>query len=190
MPDARDWSDMMQQHARLLEERTGQSLAEWNARVVKSGVANEAELRTWLDGQGVTGHPKNLLVMERFGYPEFLLASSDELLDGQYADRPALRPVLDAILLVMAEFEGSAVQARKTKASLMTPRRKFAEVMPTTKTRVDLFFRIDGEAPAGRLAAVAPKTGEVMNLKVGLTAADEVDDEIAAALGRAFEANC
>jgi hypothetical protein len=29
-----------------------------------------------------------LLVMERFGYPEYLLASADALLAGQYADRP------------------------------------------------------------------------------------------------------
>jgi hypothetical protein len=28
-----------------------------------------------------------------------LLASTDELIDGQYADRPQLRPILDAVLV-------------------------------------------------------------------------------------------
>jgi hypothetical protein len=28
------------------------------------------------------------------GYPDFMTAESDELIDGQYADRPQLRPIL------------------------------------------------------------------------------------------------
>ena len=36
--------------------------------------------------------------MERFGYPDFLLATADELIEKQYADRPQLRPVYDAII--------------------------------------------------------------------------------------------
>lgn len=36
----------------------------------------------------MTGYARSLLVMERFGYPDFLRASGDELIDGQYADRP------------------------------------------------------------------------------------------------------
>jgi hypothetical protein len=32
-----------------------------------------------------------VLVMERFGYPDYLLAAADELIDGQYADRPGRR---------------------------------------------------------------------------------------------------
>src|SRR5580704_10633914 len=133
---------MMADHARLLEERTGHGLAEWNKRVASSGAHTEDAVRQWLESQGVTGHPMNLLVMERFGYPEFLLASADDLIDGQYADRPQLRAVLDAVLLAIAPLPGAEVQARKTKVTLVTPKRKFAEVVPTTKTRVDLFLRI------------------------------------------------
>ena len=62
-----------------------------------------------------------LLVMERFGYPDFLLASADELIDGQYADRPALRPILDEVLLRAAEVGEVDVQARKTYVTLVTP---------------------------------------------------------------------
>ena len=36
--------------------------------------------------------------MERFGYPDFFLSSADELIDGQYADRPQLRPIFDALI--------------------------------------------------------------------------------------------
>jgi hypothetical protein len=181
---------MMADHARLLEERTGHGVAEWNKRVVQSGFATEPAVRKWLESQGVTGHPQRLLIMERFGYPEFLVASADELINGQYADRAALRPILDEILLAVSSLEGVQVQARKTKVSLMTPKRKFAEVAPTTKTRVDLFLRIDGEKQSGALHDAAPRAGDVMNLKVGLLGPDDVTTTVTSALGRAYKANC
>jgi hypothetical protein len=188
--ESKDWSDMMAEHGRLLEKRTGQSVSQWNERVAASGVQTESDLRQWLGDQGVTGHPQSLLVMERFGYPDFLTASVDELLDGQYADRTQLRPVLDAVLLVVGGLEGATLQARKTKVSLMTPRRKFAEAVPTTKSRLDLFLRIDGEMPSGRLLDATPRNGDVMNLKVALAEPGDVDAAVVEALGRAFDANC
>ena len=190
MPGPRDWNGMMADHARLLAARTGAGVPEWNGRVARSGTATEQELRTWLEGQGVTGHPQRLLVFERFGYPDFLTASADELIDGQYADRPDLRPILDRILHVVSGFEGVEVQARKTKISLMTPKRKFAEVVPTTRLRVDLFLRIDSEAPSGMWLDTKPRAGDVMNLKVGLARPDDVTGEVVGGLARAFDANC
>jgi hypothetical protein len=62
--------------------------------------------------------------MERFGYPDFLLASADDLLDAHYVDRPLLRPILDAIVLAVGDFDGVGVQARKTNVVLNTPRKE------------------------------------------------------------------
>jgi hypothetical protein len=180
---------MMANNLRLLKERTGEGLDSWNRRVAESGATDEASLARWLESQGVTGYPRQLLIMERFGYPDFLTASADELVDAQYADRPALRPVLDALLLAVAALPGVEIQARKTKISLMTPRRKFAEFAATTKSRIDLWLRIDGERPTGRLTDARPRDGDVMNLKVGLGSAADVDDDVRDALGRAYTAN-
>jgi hypothetical protein len=190
LPAAKDWSGMMADHAQLLEDRTGHGVAEWNERVLRSGAGTEDALRQWLESQGVTGYPQRLLVMERFGYPDFLVASADELIDSQYADRPQLRTIFESILLAVGPLHGAEVQARKTKVSLMTPKRKFAEVVPTTKNRVDLFLRIEGEEPSGRLRHAAPRAGDVMNLKVGLSGPEEVDESVAESLVRAFQANC
>jgi len=41
-----------------------------------------------VESQGVTGDAQALLVWERFGHPDFLTAGADELIAGQYADRP------------------------------------------------------------------------------------------------------
>src|SRR5260221_6545149 len=94
-----------------------------------------------------------LLVWERFGYPDFLTAEADELIGGQYSDRSQLRPVLEAVLVALPALGPVTVQARKTCVSMVTPRRIFAVVQATTKSRADLGLRLEHERPGGRLLA-------------------------------------
>lgn len=46
----------------------------------KEKFADARSLEAWLTEQGVTGYAGQLLVMERFGYPDFVTASADNLL--------------------------------------------------------------------------------------------------------------
>jgi hypothetical protein len=184
MTAPKSWEAMRARSERLLVDRTGVELAEWNRRVLDSGIGTEAELREWLTGQGVTGYGQMLVVMERFGYPDFLTASADELIDAQYADRPALRPVFDRLLAVAGSLGEVDVQARKTYVALYTPRRKFAQIKATTKTRVDLGLRLAGGQPGGRLESPKILGDDVMTVRVPLRDADEVDDEVVELLHR------
>jgi hypothetical protein len=188
MPQTRDWQIMKEMSTRLLEERTGEDLATWNDRIMKEGLNDEQSLRAWLAQRGVTGYAQGLLVMERFGYPDFLLASANDLIDGQYADRPQLRPIFDAIIDAAAGLGEVVIQARKTYVSLVTPRRTFARVQPTTRNRVDLGLRLEGQKPGGRLQP--SKIHESMSLQIGLTTRDEVDSEILEWLQQAYDQNC
>jgi Domain of unknown function (DUF5655) len=174
--------------ARLLKERTGEDVDVWNGRVKKESFNDEKALRAWLTKQGVTGYAQSLLVMERFGYPDFLLASADELVEGQYGDRPHLRPILDAILDAAAGLGEVTIQARKTYISLVSPRRTFARVQPTTKNRVDLGLRLDGQKPGGRLQP--SKIHDTMRLQISFTTRDEVDSEALDWLQRAYDRSC
>jgi hypothetical protein len=182
----RSWEDMRLWCAELLARTTGTDVAVWNQRVHDSGITDEPTLRGWLAEQGVTGYPQMLLVMERFGYPDFLLASADELIDAQYADRPALRPVLDRL---MAALPGSdvTVQARKTYVALVTPRRTFAQVRASTRTRVDLGLRLDGQAPTGRLLPTGSVLGNgACTVRIALGSPADVDGEVLGWLQRAY----
>ena len=98
-PRPRTWLEMRGRIEKILERRTGEGIAVWVSRIAELGEIDEVRLRAWLTQQGVTGYPQMVLVMERFGYPDFLLASADELIDGQYTDRPLLRPILDELLV-------------------------------------------------------------------------------------------
>ena len=75
-------------------------------------------------------------------------ADAGELIEGQYADRPQLRPILDAVLALLPALGPATVQARKTIVSLVSPRRTFAVVRATTKDRADLGLRLDDAEPA------------------------------------------
>jgi hypothetical protein len=174
--------------ARLLKERTGEDVEVWNRRVKKESFNDKKALRAWLTKPGVTGYAQSLLVMERFGYPDFLLASADELVEGQYEDRPQLRSILDAILNAAAGLGEVTIQARKTYVSLVSPRRTFARVQATTKNRVDLGLRLDGQKPGGRLQP--SKIHETMRLQISFATRDEVDSEALDWLQRAYDQSC
>lgn len=187
MPRTRDWRGMKDLGARLLVERTGINVAGWNWRIAKEKLHDEKSLRRWLTKQGVTGYAQSLLVMERFGYPDHFLASADGLIDGQYVDRPQLRPIFDAIIDAASSFGDIIIQARKTYVSLVTPRRTFARIQPTTKSRLDLALRLEGHKPGKRLQL--SKLHETTPLQVSLTLADDVDSEVLKWLREAYDQN-
>jgi hypothetical protein len=187
MNEPLDWKEMVLMSSRLLNERTGKDVETWKKRIDKESITDEQQLRAWLSDQGITGYAQSLLVWERFGYPDFMVASADELIGGQYSDRPHLRPILDALLAAAASLGPVKVQARKTYVSLLTPRRTFARIQPTTKQRVDLGLRLEGIQPGGRL--VPSRIHDMMPLQISLTSPDDVDAEALEWLQRTYEQN-
>jgi hypothetical protein len=187
MPNTQDWGHNRAMWVRVLEKRTGHGVAEWVRRIEQAHLTDEQSLRAWLEARGVTGYARTLLVMEQFGYPDFLLASAEELLDRQYADRPGLRPIYDAIVREATRLGDVSIQTRKTFVSLVGPRRTFARVQATTKARVDLGLRLEGQEPAGRLRP--SRIHETMRVQFELTAPGEVDTEVVRWLRRAYAEN-
>jgi hypothetical protein len=172
-----------------LERQTGESLATWKARIATAGPAGEPELRTWLAERGVTGYPQMLLVFETFGYPDYLQKDADELISAQYRDRPSLVPIYVRVVEEALGLGHVELQARKTYVALVGPKRTFASIQATTRTRIDVGLRLDGVAPEGRLEIAKSIGQSSMTHKVGLASAEVLDAEAAAWLRRAYEAN-
>jgi hypothetical protein len=187
MSRIRDWGAMKEMCARLLKERMGEDVDTWKHRIHRAKLKDESELRAWLAAKDITGYAQRLLVMERFGYPDFLLASADELVDGQYADRPQLRPIYESVIAAAAGLGEVVIQARKTYVSLVSSRRTFARVQPTTRSRVDLALRLEGLKPSGRLQP--SKIHETMKLQISLSKVEELDSEVLDWMQRAFDEN-
>ena len=119
--------------------------------------------------------------------PTDLGAEADGLIADQYSDRPRLRPVLDAVLAALPALGPVTVQARKTFVSLVTPRRTFAVVQATTKSRVDLGLRLEHERPRGRL--LAARDIGAATVRIPLTRPEDVDAEVLGWLRRAYAEN-
>jgi uncharacterized protein DUF5990/uncharacterized protein DUF5655 len=123
------------------------------------------------------------------GYPDFMTGDSGELIEGQYADRPQLQPILDAVLALLPALGPATVQARKTIVSLVSPRRTFAVVRATTKDRVDLGLRLDNAEPGGRLQSARGIGGGGATVRIALRRPEDVDDEVRGLMRRAYEEN-
>jgi Domain of unknown function (DUF5655) len=182
-----DWSHNREMWIRVLEKKTGKGLNHWNARIKKQKFTDDRGLKDWLAQEGVTGYARQLLVMETFGYPDFVAASADKLIDNQYADRPHLRPIYDAIIRATRDLGEFVVQARQGFVALVTPRRTFARIQATTKTRVDLGLRLEGTKPGGRLQP--SRIHETMKLQISFMKPEEVDAEARRWLKKAYEQN-
>ena len=186
MTTTRDWSRNKEMWIGVLEKQTGEGLEAWKANLRRHKFRDEQQLRTWLSRRNVTGYAQQLLVMERFGYPDFILATADELIDRQYADAPELRAVYDAIVMAATSCGDLTIQARKTFVSLVSPRRTFARIQ-RAKTHVNLGLRLDGQRPVGRL--VPSNIHDTMRLQIAVADVAQVDTELQKWLKRAYAQN-
>jgi hypothetical protein len=186
---AKTWQTMVDSNQALLVRKTGQDVAFWADRARNAGIRNDAELRAWMrDEHGVTGYAQYAVSWELFGYPDFMLRDADELIDGQYANHPELRPIADSLLAWASATEGVEIQMRKGYVSLHSPRRKFAQVTRTTITAVDVALRLDAPAE-GRVEALKARADDPFVRRVRLTSAEQVDGELLDILALALEQN-
>ena len=196
---AKTWQAMVDSNQALLLRKTGRDVAFWAGQARSAGIQNDAQLRAWMrDEHGVTGYAQYAVSWELFGYPEFMLRDADELIDGQYASHPQLRPIADAILAGASATDGVEIQMRKGYISLHSPRRKFAQVTRTTNTAVDVTLRLDiqgldaaglGAAAGGRLEAAKVRADDPFSRRIRLTSPDQVDEEMLEILAMALEQN-
>jgi len=192
MPESRtprSWREMYEQIAAQIKRETETDIAGWNARIREWGPSDRASLKAWLNEQGVTGYPAMLLGYETFGYPDYLQASADELIDGQYRDKPAIRPIYDKLIAELPNVGEVEVQARKTYVALLGPKRTFASIQPTTRSRVDIGLRFDDATDAKGLEPAKSIGQSSMTHKLALSSADDVSRETIGWLRRAYEAN-
>jgi len=101
-----------------------------------------------------------------------------------------MRPILDTVLALLPEVGEVGVQARKTYVAFITPKRTFAALVPTTRTRSDLGLRLPASQPAsGRLEKARNFPQSSVTHKIGLASADKVDDEVINWIKRSYAEN-
>lgn len=166
-----------------LPAKTGRSLEEWLPFVRSLGLAKHGAIVSHLKAEHGVGHGyANLIAILYFA--EAAGTDEDDLVDAQYAgEKAALRPAYERVVEAVQAFgDDVEIAPKKTVVSLRRSK-QFAQVQPTTRTRIDVGLNLPGYPAGGRLLA----TTGMCTHKVAVTDATEVDDELVELLRRAYD---
>jgi hypothetical protein len=185
----RDWIDE-------LPRKTGKTLEEWLALVKRAGPPTEKERREWLKKEHGFGTNGAWWIAERAegkgtedGDPEAYLKAAEDYVEAMFAGpKAALRPVYDALLKLGL---GLAKDVKACPCKTIVPlyrQHVFAQIKPTTRTRIDFGFALKDTKPAGRLLDTGGfAKGDRITHRIPITTLAEIDDEVKRWLKTAYE---
>jgi hypothetical protein len=181
-----------------LKETTGRSLKEWITFVKKAGPKAEKDRRQWLKANHNLGTNRAWWIAARAhgkesdeDSPEKYLAAAPRYVDEQYAGKKeALRPIYEDLLQLAANL-GADVKACPCKTIVPLYRRHvFAQLKPTTNTRLDLGLALTHHK--GKLPKRLVDTGGLLKKdrithRIELKSPSEIDQEVRKWLKTAYE---
>jgi hypothetical protein len=189
---------MTQKWVAELKEKTGRSLPEWLALVKKSGPKTEKERREWLKTEHRLGTNSAWWIAERAegkgtetDDPAAYLAAAEKYVEEMYAGgKAALRPLYDELLRIGL---ATGLDAKACPCQTMVPLYRhhvFAQIKPTTRTRIDLGFALGERQPEGRLIDTGgfAKKDRITH-RIPIQSAADIDDEVRRWLKIAYDAD-
>jgi hypothetical protein len=187
---------MVQKWIAELPEKTGKSLEEWLELIRKSGPATEKERREWLKREHHLGTNSAWWLAERAegkgmedGDPETYLRAAETYVEEMFAGPKAgLRPIYDELLRLGLKH-GKDVKACPCKTIVPLYRQHvFAQIKPTTRTRIDLGFALKDTPATGRLLDTGGLAkGDRITHRIPITSLAEIDDEVKHWLKAAYD---
>ena len=150
---------MTQKWVAELKQKTGRSLEEWLALIKKSGPTDEKSRREWLKAEyGLGTNTAGWLAERAEGKgaessdPDAYLAAAEQYVETMFAGGKAgLRPLYER-LLALGLGIGKDVKACPCQTIVPLYRNHvFAQIKPTTRTRIDMGFALGGRKAEGRL---------------------------------------
>lgn len=167
--------------------KTGKSLAQWIAIVMKSKLEKHGEIVGMLKADHALSHGfANLVAHRARGSLEPMNADGDPTAGQFDGAKVALKPIYDK-LVAFCEGLGGDVELSPKKGYVSLRRAKqFATIHPSTATRIDLGLKLKGVEPAGRLEAAGSWNGMVSH-RVRIEKIGDVNAELKAWLKRAYD---
>jgi len=170
-----------------LKQKTGRSLEEWLKFIKKSAPADEKERRAWLKEEHGLGTNTAWWLAERSfgkggesGDPELYLQQAERDVEKMFSGGKAgLRPLYDK-LLKLGLKTGKEVKACPCQTIVPLYRNHvFAQIKPTTQTRIDMGFALGDLKPTGRLIDTGgfAKKDRITH-RIPISSLDDIDDEV------------
>ena len=164
-----------------LQERTGKTLEEWIKLVKKSGPPTEKERRVWLkQEQGLLTTYAWWIAERAEGKGAAADYDPEALVEEMFAGSKAgLRPIYDRLLQLGLKV-GRDVKACPCQTIVPLYRKHvFAQIKPTTRTRIDFGFALKDMPASGRLIDTGgfAKKDRITH-RIPITSLAEIDDQV------------
>ncbi|HXM36751.1 MAG TPA: DUF5655 domain-containing protein [Pyrinomonadaceae bacterium] len=178
---------MMQKWIAELKQKTGRTLEEWLALIKKAGPRDDEARREWLKtehGLG-TNYASSLAELAdgkgaEFGDPQDYLAAAEGYVERMFSGgKAALRPIYNALLKVGLKV-GKEAKACPCRTIVPLYRKHvFAQIKPTTRTRIDFGFALGDTKAKGRLIDTGgfAKKDRITH-RIEINALQDIDDEV------------
>ena len=178
---------MTQKWVGELKQKTGRTLEEWLAHIKKAGPKGEQARREWLKKEYGLGTNTCWWLAERAegkgeesGDPDLYLKAADDYVEKMFSGGKAgLRPIYNALLKLGLK---TGKDAKASPCQTIVPLYRnhvFAQIKPTTQTRIDMGFALGDMKPTGRLIDTGgfAKKDRITH-RIPITSLDDIDDEV------------
>jgi Domain of unknown function (DUF5655)/Domain of unknown function (DUF4287) len=187
---------MVQKWIAELPAKTGRSLDAWLRFIVKEGPADEKARREWLKSEhGLGTNSASWLAERSVGKgteeddPDRYLLAAEKYVEAMFAGAKApLRPLYNALL---ARCLAVAKDVKACPCKTIVPLYRnhvFAQIKPTTRTRIDLGFALKNSPVMGQLIDTGgfAKKDRITH-RIPIRALADIDAEVIAWLDTAYE---
>jgi uncharacterized protein DUF5655/uncharacterized protein DUF4287 len=178
---------MTQKWIAELKSKTGRSLDEWLSLIKKNGPKDLKERREWLKAEQGLGTNSAWWLADRAegkdfeaGDPDAYLKAAEGYVEKMFSgSKEGLRPIYDA-LLKLGLSVGKDVKACPCQTIVPLYRKHvFAQIKPTTRTRIDFGFALGDTKAKGRLIDTGgyAKKDRITH-RIEITSLKDIDDEV------------
>ena len=187
---------MTQKWVAELKQKTGRSLEEWLRFVKKSGPKDEQARRDWLKQEHGLGTNTAWWFAERSvgkgtetDDPDKHLEAAEGYVEKMFSGSKAdLRPIYDALLKLGLK---TGKEAKACPCQTIVPLYRnhvFAQIKPTTRTRIDLGLALGDMKPKGRLIDTggSAKKDRITH-RIPIESVQDIDDEVKHWLKAAYD---
>jgi uncharacterized protein DUF5655/uncharacterized protein DUF4287 len=178
---------MTQKWIAELKQKTGRTLDDWLRLIKKEGPPTEQERRDWLKTKYGLGTNSAWWMAERsvgkgeeLGDPDHYLRAAEKYVEEMFAGKKEpLRPIYQALLKLGL---GVGKEAKACPCQTIVPLYRnhvFAQIKPTTQTRIDLGFALGNMKTPKRLidtGGYARK--DRITHRFEITSLKDIDDEV------------
>jgi predicted transport protein len=169
-----------------LKEKTGNSLDEWKAIILKAGLAKHGEIVKYLkESHNITHGYASEIGLKVLGSDADSTNDTDSLLENQYKGKENLKPYYYKLIAEIQGFGGEfEIAPKKTYVSLKR-KKQFVILNPASKTRFEIGFNLKGVEAKGKLENEKPNG--ICSHKINLADLNEIDKEVIDYIKMAFD---